>query len=218
MRDLIVVGAGGFGREVLQYARDAAAAGAALRVRGFLDDRPGALDGFGLDVGVLGPIAQYRPRSGEACVVALGDPAARHDVVARLRAAGAEFATLVHPRAYVAPSAALGEGTVVAPFACICPHARLGAHVAVNVSANVGHDAVVEDFAVLSPFSVLNGFAVLGAGGFLGTHATISVQRRVGAWSKASAGTVVFRDVEPGSLVAGNPPKARVMFHPPAGA
>ncbi len=217
MRDLLIVGAGGFGREVLQYARDAAAAGEPVRVAGFLDPFPEALRGFALNASVLGDPADYAPSPGEELVIALGDPRQRFALADLLRGRGARFGRVVHPRAYVAASATLGEGVVVAPLAAVCPHAVVGAHAALNVACNVGHDVRVGRCAVLSPHAVINGHSVLGDGAFLGSQAVVTARRQVGAWSKVSAGAVVFRDVPEGGLVAGNPAAGRVMFTAPEG-
>ncbi len=84
-----------------------------------------------------------------------------------------------------------------------------------NTYASVGHDAQVDQLCVFSPYSVVNGHVQLGQQVFLGTHATVTVGRTVGAYSKISAGSVATQDVPSGSLVVGNPGTARVMFRIP---
>jgi len=218
---LLIVGAGGFGREVYAYARDAErdhADGAPFEGVHFLDDRPDALDGFPVEARVLGDVDDGPIGPDDRVIVAVGDPATRFGLVQRLEARGARFATVVHPRAYVAAGARIGPGAVLAPFAFVGPSAEVGPHVVLNTYASAGHDAVIGAFGVLCPYSVINGGVRLSDGVFMGTHATVVVGRQVGAWSKIGAGAVALRDVEAGTLLIGNPGKGRALFGPPEGA
>lgn len=213
---LTIVGAGGFGREVLAYARDVVRAGAALRIAGFLDDNPDALQGKDTGAAVIGSVATLSPGDGDRFVIAVGEPRVRRALAAALAARGVRddaFVSIVHPTAYVA--GALAPGCVIAPFAFVGPGASLGRHAVLNTYASAGHDAQLGACAVLSPYAVVNGNVVLEDGVFLGTHATVVPGKRVGAWSKLGAGAVAHGDLEAGSLAMGNPAKGRVMFGPP---
>lgn len=202
---VVVVGAGGFGREVLQWLRDAAAAGAGQRVRGFLDDTAPDLSAFGLDVPVLGPVDPGRLEAGDRCILAIGDPAVRLALAARLEAAGVHFTTLVHPSAVVAPSARLGAGAVVCPFGFIGPDAMVGAHALLNVRASVGHDARIGRAAVLSPHTCVGGAAEVADGAMLGSAAVVLPRQRVGEGARVAPGAVVHSAVPAGVLALGNP-------------
>ncbi len=213
---LYIVGAGGFGREVLAYARDAARAGADLRVAGFLDDNPAALAGRDVGAAVVGPVGALRPAPGDRFVIAVGEPRVRRALAAALAERGVrdeDYLSIVHPTAYAAGE--LAAGSVLAPFSFVGPGASLGRHAVLNTYASAGHDAALGDFAVLSPYAVVNGNVTLEQGVFLGTHATVVPGKRVGAWSKIGAGAVVLGDLKAGSLALGNPAKGRVMFAPP---
>jgi sugar O-acyltransferase (sialic acid O-acetyltransferase NeuD family) len=216
MQSLFIVGAGGFGREVLAYARDVVRAGAPFRIAGFLDDNPDALAGRNVGADVLGAVTTAEPRAADTrFVIAIGEPKVRKAVAQMLRAMGAteaSFMTLVHPTAYVAGD--LAPGCVVAPFCFVGPGATVGPHAVLNTYASVGHDARVAAYAVFSPYAVVNGDVVIGEGVFLGTHAAVVPGRRIGAWSKLGAGAVAHSDLEAGSLALGNPAKGRVMFAP----
>jgi sugar O-acyltransferase (sialic acid O-acetyltransferase NeuD family) len=207
---LIVVTAGGFGREVEAYARDAG-----FEVAGFLHDThryPGSLDGLGIDDRILGPVEGYEPRGDELLAIGLGDIAPRLETAEALLARGARLATVVHPSAWVADSAVLAPGTVIAPFAFVGPHARVGELSVLNTYASVGHDSVVGRCCVLAPYAVINGRVTLGDEVFLATHATVTPRRSVGDGSTVSAGSVVLRDVPARSLAVGNPARSRELY------
>jgi sugar O-acyltransferase (sialic acid O-acetyltransferase NeuD family) len=207
MSRVLVVCAGGFGRELAAYARDAG-----FEVAGFLHDLdayPGSLDGVSLGAPVLGTTGDYQPRDGELLAIGLGDIALRRALTEELLARGARLATVVHPTAWVAPSASLGEGVVIGPFAFVGPDAAVGDLSILNTYASIGHDTVVGRCCVLAPYAVANGRVTLEDEVFLATHATVTPRRRVGAGSAVSAGSVVFQDVPAASFVSGNPARSR---------
>ena len=216
-RKLVIVGAGGLGREVHRYALDSLAAGTAEGYDGFggflddLPDTPDRLRGLGVDFDFVEPIAEHTVRDDLVYVMGIGTTADRRRIVGLIDGS-ATWGTVVHPTAYVAPSARLGAGVVVAPFAVVSIDTEVGAHTVVNVHCSLGHDCRIGAYGVLSPFVAVSGNAVLEDEVFVGTHATVVPKRTIGRRSQVGAGSVVTRDVEPGSLVIGAPAKGRVML------
>lgn len=212
MKPLAIFGAGGHGREVASYALELG-----WQVAGFVDDAHprGAVEG----IAVLGSLADVTEPDAYAWLVGVGAAVTRAALHARLVAAGAStFATLVHPTAWVAPSAVLGPGTVIAPLALVAHASRVGANVLLNTHASVGHDGVVGDHCVLSPLATTNGSVRLGEAVFLGTAAVVAPQVTVGARSRFAAGALARTDVPAGSLVIGNPGVATPRYAPGAPA
>lgn len=206
---IVIVGAGGFGREVLQYAVETYGAMAHVTIKGFLDDAITDLTLFGLDVPVLSTIDGYTPTADDRVLIAVGDPSTREGLASRLAARGAAFTSLVHPRAYLSGTASIGVGCIVAPFASVGAHATVGDHSVLTFYASVGHDATVGRWCALSPHSVANGASRLGDGVFLGSHAIVNPGQAVGERAKVAAGAVVYRAVPAHSLAVGNPARAR---------
>ena len=81
MKDLLIISAGKFGREIYGWASQAIAQGAPWKIKGFLDDRPYALDGFDYPVGILGTVTGYWPEAKNLFIGAVGDP---HDKIKSL--------------------------------------------------------------------------------------------------------------------------------------
>lgn len=205
---ILVVGAGGFGREVLAWVRDAWPRWTD-RIGGFLSDDLGRLEGFRVNTRILGTVADYVPAEGDYLVLAIGVPYTRRRVAEALASRGAQFITLVHPTACVAENATLGDGSVVCPYAIVSDSARLGACVLINYHASLGHDAHAGRYSVLSPYATLGGGARMEDEGFLGLHASIGPGIRLGARSKVSANSCVLSSAPDDSLVFGVP--GRVM-------
>lgn len=201
---ILIVGAGGFGREVLHWAR-AAWPEWCGRIAGFLSADREILAGRPDAPPVLDDPATFTPQPGDALLLAIGIPGVRRQVAESLSARGAEFLTLVHPTAVVASTAALGSGTIVCPHAVVSDAAQVGRFVLVNYHASLAHDAVAGDFAVLSPYATLAGGACIGPDVFLGLHASVGPDVTIAHGSKVAANSCALADVPPDSLVHGVP-------------
>jgi sugar O-acyltransferase (sialic acid O-acetyltransferase NeuD family) len=205
MRDLVIVGAGGF-------ARETAAAVQALsdtwRLLGFLDD-DGALHGqVRSGVPVLGDIDAVCALPTAAVVVCVGNPrdyASRARIVRRLALPTDRYATIVHPSAQVGTGCTVGPGSVLLAHAVLTADVRVGAHVAVMPHAVLTHDDTVDDNVTIASGVRLGGGVRLARGAYVGAGALIREGVTVGAWSLVGMGSVVLRDVPPGQVWAGSP-------------
>jgi sugar O-acyltransferase (sialic acid O-acetyltransferase NeuD family) len=210
VRRILIVGAGGFGREVLQWARDAWPE-ACDRITGFLSADAHVLDGCDCGIRIVGSPDSHRPVVGDVHLLAIGVPYARRRVAESLIARGAEFLTLVHPTGIIATSAHIGEGSIICPYSIVSDSARVGRFVAMNYHSSLGHDASAGDFAVLSPYATLGGNAHVGADVFLGLHSSVGPGVWVGSGSKVSANSTSLHNAPENSLVYGTP--GRVVPH-----
>jgi sugar O-acyltransferase (sialic acid O-acetyltransferase NeuD family) len=207
-RPLLIVGAGGFGRETAEAVRAVNAERPTWDLLGFLDDDP-ALQGRKVDsVPVLGPLADLERFGDASLVVSVGNPdnyVARKRIVARLGLPTARYATIVHPAAVVPPSARLGSGTVVLATVVATTGIRVGAHVAVMPGVVLTHDCRIDDYATLGAGVRLAGGARIQEGAYLGAGALVREHRTVGTWALVGMGAVVTRDVPAGEVWAGVP-------------
>ncbi|MEM7286934.1 MAG: acetyltransferase [Actinomycetota bacterium] len=203
MRDLVIVGCGGHGRETLDIVDAINAQTPTWRFVGFADDDPRHPDRLQRrQVGVIGPVSTVRD-AGHPHVIGVGAP----DVRARIDRGltGAEAVTLVHPAATVASDNRLGPGMLVAAGARITTNVTVGRHVHLNVNAVVSHDCVLGDHVTVSPGVNVNGSVHIGDRVFLGTGAIVLPGLRIGDDAVVGAGAVVIRDVAAGSTVVGVP-------------
>jgi sugar O-acyltransferase (sialic acid O-acetyltransferase NeuD family) len=204
VRRILIVGAGGFGREVFNWASDA------------WPDRSDAFAGFLAEdcsktsdaparSSILGSPSTYDPIPGDGILLAIGIPGVRRRVAELLESRGARFLTLIHPSAIVAPTALVREGSVLCPYAVVSDRARVGRCALLNYHSSLGHDASTGDFAVLSPYATLGGNAHVHDDVFMGLHATVGPGRTIGRNSKISANSCALSDAPPESIIYGSP-------------
>lgn len=199
---IYVIGAGGHAKVVLS-----ALSATGFVVDGLFDDDPQKQGMKVLGIEVVGTLADAKAISPQQGVLAIGDNCIRRRLAHEF--SGWEWITIVHPQAYVHPSARIGPGTVVFAGAVVQPDTCIGAHVIINTGATVDHDCEIGDFAHLAPGVHLGGGVAVGEGTLLGIGAVVIPNLRIGEWSVVGAGTVVIRDLPSGAKVAGVP--ARVI-------
>ena len=206
MKDLIIVGAGGFGRELLQWIKDINAVKSTWNIKGFIDDNENALDGKACDYKVIGTISNWIPSDNEVFALAIADPRTKELVVTKLKERDAQFVDVIHPKAEICEFSEHGEGIVMYPYSSLNPNSKTGNFVTL-LSTGIPHDAVVEDFATISSFCGLTRGVHIGKRAFLADHVCILPERHVGDDAYVGMGSVVIRSVDTGKKVFGNPAK-----------
>jgi len=206
-KKLIIVGCGGFARELINWVEDSVELGKSVLVTGALDDNPNAFQGFPSYVSYLGRVSDYTPQVGDEFLMAIGDPKVKKSICLDLRTKGASFASLTHPSAVIAKSARLGEGVVVCPQAFVSADAVVGDLCSINGNSSVGHDVLLASFSTLSAHVDLTGGVQVEECVFFGSGARVLPNLRIGMGARIGAGAVVVRGVPPGAVVFAPPAK-----------
>lgn len=216
--DIVVVGAGGFGRETLDVieAINAASVDPVWNILGVVDDDPAAVQQARLaerGIPLLGPVEVLHDLHADACfVIGVGAPVARARIAAEIRAAGSRRAAmLVHPAAVVGSRTVLGAGSVVCGGVQLSTNVVLGEHVHLNPGAIVGHDARLDDFVSINPGAVISGEVQVRREVLIGAGAVVLQGLEVRASSLVGAGACVTRDVDRDAVVVGVPARSYPM-------
>ncbi|MEA3420588.1 MAG: NeuD/PglB/VioB family sugar acetyltransferase [Acidobacteriota bacterium] len=207
MNKLIIVGAGGFGRETLQWALQSKENDVKWSVAGFIDDELDKLNGFDCSYTILGRILDWQPKPNERFVVAIGPPKTKKAIAARLAGEGAIFENIIHKTVTLATTAKLGCGIILCPNVVVSDNAVIDDHVGINISSSVGHDACVGAYATISSYCDITAGVSLGEGTFLGSSVCIVPQRKIGSNAYICAGSAVMNHVQPDTRVMGVPAK-----------
>ena len=197
---LVIVGAGGHGRELADVVR------LTRTVSGFVDDGPlpddDRLGRLGLPL--LGDLAWFEQNPSD-CALGVGTSPVRRRLVARLAATDSGIVTVVHPGSSIGTDVRLGTGVVVFDRVTITTNVQIGDHTHLNVGCAVQHDSLVGSFVQFSPGVLVNGDCVIGDDVFLGSGAIVTRGCTVGDGARVGAGAVVLCDVAPGTTVVGAP-------------
>ncbi|BET69353.1 dTDP-4-amino-4,6-dideoxy-D-glucose acetyltransferase VioB [Opitutales bacterium ASA1] len=205
MRKLIILGAGGFGREVLTWARQSVQHGTEWEVKGFLDDREAAELKQPLHAPLLGRIADYQPQAEDVFLCAMGTPAMKRACIENVQARGGTFTQLIHRTAIVGDEVELADGVIVCPYAIVSGYSSIGRGVALNMHATVDHDATVGEYTQINCHCDLTGMVSVGCEVYFGSHVSVAPGVTIGDRAYLGIGTVVLRDVAAGTKMFGVP-------------
>jgi sugar O-acyltransferase (sialic acid O-acetyltransferase NeuD family) len=213
-KKLVIMGAGGFGREVHAWLLDAIRNGSCgptsdtvWEIAGFIDDVSGALDDFPGRPPILSKIDDYEPSPDSYLVCAIANPTIKKELTTKLLAKGAKFFTLIHTSVVIGTNVEIGVGSVICPMTVLSTDLVVGDFVTINSACTVGHDSEIANYSTLSGHCDVTGGVKLREGAFLGSHAVIIPRVTVGEYAVVGAGSVVIRKVAPGITVFGVPAK-----------
>ena len=200
-RKLIVVGAGGHGREVAYTLLLNHPAGDFL---GFLDDSKTGTTPEGWPI--LGKVNDWPRWKDGDFVVGINDPRTRRCVVAKMESLGApNWGRVIHPSVVVHPSVKLGRGLMILGGVEMTVNIALGNFVSINRMVALGHDCVLSDFAAIGPLASISGNVSIGCGVDIGTSAAIRQGVSLGQGCGIGMASVVIGDVLNNEMVVGNP-------------
>lgn len=205
MKRLVIVGAGGFGREMYGAALGAVGYGTEFDVKGFLDARADALDGFAGYPPVVGTPEGYEIGADDVFITALGDIAARRRCAELVERRGGKFVSIVHRTAFLGPNVTVGEGSFVAPNVVLTADVSVGRHACVFHNTSIGHDTALGDFSHVYAQCAIGGAVKVGEGAAVYPGARIVPRRSVGEGAVVGVGAVVLLNVPPRTTVFGNP-------------
>ncbi len=198
MRDLLVVGAGGFARETVEAVRAINAVYPTWRLCGLLDDDPGRHGSLVGGVPVIGPLEHVHREPRAQVVLTTGRPdnyISRPLIASRLRLPDTRYATIVHPTATVGETCSIGAGSVLLAHVDLTADVVVGRHVVVMPQVVLPHDARVDDFATLASGVRVGGACHIAEGAYIGAAAVLREGTSVGARALVGMGSVVTRDV-----------------------
>ena len=199
---IIIYGGGGHGKALIDLLRVLGT----YPIAGFVDDDPAAgTDIMGVPLLGGGSILRLLPGRGVHLAVnavgGIGNIQSRIKVFEHLLEAGFSCPALVHPTAFVEPSATLADGVQVLPHAYVGSEARIGFGAIINTGAIVSHDCILGDYANLSPGAILAGEVSIGSATLIGMGVTVNLRVKIGDRARVGNGATVKQDVPAGAIV-----------------
>jgi sugar O-acyltransferase (sialic acid O-acetyltransferase NeuD family) len=208
MKNLIIIGAGGVGRETVQLVADINRQALKWQLHGFVDDAA-ILQGQSMQgLPILGTIEWLNSVTEEYWIIcAISNPGIKRKIVRRLNNPLLHYATLLHPTAVIASSAKIGIDVIVHAFCFVSVNTKIGNHVQLNPQCGIGHEANIGDFSSLYWNVNVSGSVNIGTDCIIGTKATILQNLGIGDGTIIGSATNVISHLPSNCTAVGNPAK-----------
>lgn len=210
MKQLLIVGARGYGRTVYNIALRCIENGADFEVKGFLDDKNDALDVYNNYPPILDSVENYQVQQDDVFICALSDTKFKQVYVNIILSKGGSFINVISPSAKIMCNTEFGVGCVVGDNTVIGCDVKIGNFVTVLGMASIGHDVKIDDWCHIGAFCFLGGYAKMIEGSTIQTGSKILPNKIIGSNATVGAGSIVIKNVKNGTTVVGNP--ARLLF------
>ena len=171
MEKLLLVGAGGFGRVVLEHA-------SALYNCAFLDDGGATVvDGVPL-IGKTSDMVSFYPEY-KLLLVTIGNNTLRERLYKEAASIGFSFPNIIHPSAYISPHANIGSGCVILNNAVVQNNAKCGDGCILNPGVELHHDSTIGSYCLIYTNSVVRSLTMVGDRVWIGSNVTITTSETV---------------------------------------
>lgn len=209
MKDLIIIGASGFGREVAWAVERINKVSPTWNLLGFMDDNESIQGNEINGYKVLGKTADIGEFPDAYFVCAVGASRIREKIIGNMKSVNPDvkFGTVIDPSVGMSDLVTVGEGTIICAHTIITVNISIGNHVIINLDCTIGHDAVIQDFVTMYPSVNVSGITHIGHAVELGTGMQIIQGKKVGDYSIVGAGAVVVKDLPEKCTAVGSPAK-----------
>jgi sugar O-acyltransferase (sialic acid O-acetyltransferase NeuD family) len=204
MKSIIILGAGGLGKEIVWLIEEINETRQEWEILGFLDSHPSVTNMELLGYKVLGPFEDAYKYPEAHFIIAFGDPRMRENVIKLVSQYNLKWATLISPTVRVHRSNKLGIGVVIGRYTDLTVECIIGNHVMLNIHVVLGHKVEIGDFSIVSPNVTLNGGAKIGKSCSIGANAFVR-DVTIEDYVTVGASSCVIKPVESNCVVAGIP-------------
>ncbi|CUN70917.1 MULTISPECIES: acetyltransferase [Clostridium] len=207
MKNIVIIGAGGVGREVSLIIQQINELEQTWNLLGFIDDNT---DNWGKVINgysVIGGIDSLEFLSNDTyIVIAIANYEVKKKIVNKVNNKF-KFATIVHPKVWIHDYMTVGQGTIIYEGAILTANIEIGNHVIISPKCGVGHDSIIKDYVSLLWNVNVSGNDLIEEGVMMGSGSTVIQGKKIGKGSIIGAGAVVVNDIESFSTAVGVPAK-----------
>lgn len=209
MKNIVIIGSGGFGREVQWLINDINNKDKEWNFIGFIDENEELRCSILNDSYVLGTFEDIKNLNDNDIyyVCAVGDPEVKKMLVEKAEKYNLKPATLIHPSAILSEYVEIGEGSIICAGSIITVNIEIGNHVIINIDSTIGHDVIIHDYSTILPSVNISGNTIIEEGVSVGTGSAIIQGKTIGKYSIIGAGAVVIKDIPSGATAVGSPAK-----------
>jgi len=209
VQKVVIIGSGGFAREVLDVFDAVNAVQPTFDVIGYVVDTEYGTPGTIVNnKPILGSFDWFRQKKTDVqAICGVGASEIRRKLVTRAEQLGVQFCSIIHPNATLTKWIEIGKGVVITAGCILTNQIQIGHHVQLNLNCTIGHDTIIEDFVTLAPGVLVSGNVRIKKGCYVGTGSSIIEKITLGTWSTIGAGSAVINDIQNNSTAVGVPAK-----------
>lgn len=209
MKEIVILCAGDFGREVAWLIDDINKIKPTYDLLGYLDDDENKIGQSFNGYKCLGAVSYLTElsKTRQVCAVIATQEGDVRKKFVEMFPDFDDWETLIHPSANISDTSVLGKGCVICANNNISVNTKIGNQVILNIAVTMGHDCEIGDYVSIMSGSVISGHVVIKDGAYLGSNCTVIPGMEVGDHAKVGAGSVVIRKVKDNNTVVGVPAK-----------
>lgn len=208
MKELYILGSGGFARETYWIVKRVNEVSPEWIVRGFIEDNSSNIGNTVDDLSVIGNSEYLNAIDHQVwCVSAIGSPTIRKRSVEKIKSPLVGFANIIDPSVKMSNSVTIGEGNIICADSILTVDIKVGNHVIINLDCTIGHDSVISDYVTINPGSNISGNDVIGSEVEIGTGTRIIQGKHIADKAIIGAGAVVSKDLPANCTAVGVPAK-----------
>ena len=205
MKNLLIIGARGWGREIYNMLPDCIGYGTDYTIKGFLDDKVDAMEGMPGYPEIIGSVENYEIQEDDVFICALGDAHWKKHYAEIIMNKGGKFINIIHNTASIGRNTQIGLGCIITDNVGISCDITIGDFVTFQSYTIIGHDARIGNYCHLGCRSFMGGYSVLGDTTTIQTNSIILPHVIIGKNCMVGAGSVVIKKVKDDTTVYGNP-------------
>ena len=180
MKNLLIIGARGFGREVYSLATQTKEYNKEWVIKGFLDDKSDALEGFENYPEIISSVENYEVKEDDLFICALGDTTQKKKYIGMILERGGNFANVIHPTSIIGKNTKMGYGVIICPFTYVSNDIIVGNFVTIQTHSAVGHDTIIGDYVQINALTFFVGYSKIDDAATINPGAMIAPKKRVG--------------------------------------
>ena len=207
MKDLIIIGVGGVGREAALIAEEINEQSQEWNILGFVDDNESVQNTYINGYPVLGKSHYLQSYKEEVYVFCgISNYKVKKKIISKLKEnQNIKFATLIHPSVKLNKHIKIGEGCIIYQNVIMTVNIEIGDHVIISPKCGIGHDSKIHDYVTLLWNVNVSGNVDIKEGATMGSGSTVIQGLTIGEGSFVGAGACVIRDVEDNKTAVGVP-------------
>lgn len=205
MKNIVIIGAGGVGRETALIIEKINEVNLTWNLIGFIDDNINSWNKVINGYPVVGGINYLEKLPVDTyIIIAIANYEIKKKIVKKINNKF-KFATIIHPKIWIHHYIKIGEGSIIYEGAIITTNIKIGNHVIISPKCGIGHDSIIKDYVSLLWNVNISGNDIIEEGVMMGTGSTVIQGKKIGEGSIIGAGAVVIEDIDAYSTAVGVP-------------